>query len=204
MNKVNLAIGVILLSIVSLTRAADGFSAPLGLTWGDSREKLVNDYGASLYDKNETRLKIYVINKPPTPVPGFEEYYGVVDDKFGLVKVIAIENINDDAFGSKGLDEYKSLKSLLTKKYSKPDLSYEYIGRDLYREKNEFYQCLAYQGCGSYSTFFSPAGGGDIALELKGIKRGQGFVKISYESLLFKSVTDERDAENKDKKEKGL
>lgn len=184
--------------------ADEGFSAPLGLKWGQSQETLTKDYGATPAAKNDNRLKIFLVSNPPIKVSGFDEFYGVIDDKYGLVKVIVIENIDGDAYGSKGLEEYKKIKEVITKKYGKPISKYEYSGRELYKENDEFYQCLAYQGCGSYSSFFKPAGGGDVAVSLKGERRGKGYLSVDYESVLFSNVLNEQESDSKSQAEQGL
>lgn len=184
--------------------ADEGFSAPLGLKWGLSQETLINDYSATPAGKNDTRLKIFLISNPPIKVSGFDEFYGVIDDKYGLVKVVVIENIDGDAYGSKGLEEYKKIKEVIAKKYGKPSSQYEYTGRELYKDNDEFYQCLAYQGCGIYSSFFKPTGGGDVAVSLKGESRGKGYLSIDYESVLFSNVLNEQENDSKSQAEQGL
>ena len=204
MKKIKLLASVVLLGFSAIAIADEGIQAPLGLKWGESKENLTKNYNASPADKNDSRLRLYSLGNPPVKVPGFDEFYGVVDEKYGLVKVIVVENISGDAYGSQGVEDYKKLKNILSKKYGKPSDQYEYIGRDIYKESDEFYQCLAYQGCGAYSSFYKPAGGGVIGLELKGQRRGEGFLTINYESTLFDKVIKERDSESQTKAEQGL
>jgi hypothetical protein len=204
MKKLKFALIAVLLGASTNALSQEGFTAPLGLSWGDSKEKLVKEYGAQPAAKNDTRLKLFLLSSPPVKVPGFDEFYGVIDDKLGLVKVVVIENIKDDAYGAKGIEDYKKLKDILSKKYGKADSQYEFIGRELYKDRDEFYQCLAYQGCGAYSAFYKPTGGGDIALEIKGQRRGIGYISINYESTLFDKVLDENKNDAKNQAEQGL
>lgn len=204
MRRSSLITALMIIGFSASALAEDGFQAPLGLKWGESKETLTKDYGAAPAGKNDTRMKLFSISNPPIKVSGFDEFYGVIDDKHGLVKVIVVENIRGDAYGSTGLEDYNKIKGLLTNKYGKPDSKYEYIGKELYKDNDEFYQCLAYQGCGAYSAFFKPAGGGDIALEIKGQRRGEGFITVSYESVLFGDVVNERENDTKKQAEQGL
>lgn len=85
-------------------------------------------------------------------------------------------------------------------------VSYEYIGRKLYTESDEFYQCLRYQGCRSYVSFYSPIKGSDvgISVSLQGIKRGNGNLNIVYESMGFVKYRDEQKQAEKLDMQKGL
>jgi len=209
MKKIKIVLlSVLLVSSIGVKSAEvmveGGIQAPLGLKWGESKDELVKKYSASPADKNNSRLSLYALNNPPIKVPGFESYYGVVDEKYGLVKVIVVESITDDAYGSKGIEDYKKLSAILSKKYGNPSDKFEYSGKELYKESDEFYQCLAYQGCGAYSSYYKPSGGAMISLELKGKSRGQGYLTINYESTLFNKVLTERDSDTKEKAEQGL
>lgn len=204
MRKLKFTAIAFLIGFSSVALSQEGPTAPLGMNWGDSKEKIVKDYGASPAGKNDSRLKLFSISSPPVKVSGYDEYYGVIDDQQGLVKIIIVENIKDDAYGAKGLEDYKKVKELLSKKYGKPDSQYEYMGRELYKENDEFYQCLAYQGCGAYSSFFKQPDGGDISLEVKGQRRGIGYITISYESVLFGKVLKEQEDASKKQAEQGL
>lgn len=186
------------------TEIEGGIAAPLGLKWGESKESIIKNYNATPADKNDTRIKLYSLANPPIKVPGFDEIYGVVDDKYGLVKVVMIESIHKDAYGSQGIEEYKKYSAILTKKYGKPSDKFEYTGKELYKESDEFYQCLNYQGCGAYFSFYKTPGKAVIGLELKGKRRGEGYLSINYESSLFDKVIQERDGDSNDKAEQGL
>jgi len=89
--------------------------------------------------------------------------------------------ITDDPLGSKGKAEYENIKVTLSKKYGTPSSEYEKIGRKLFNGPDEFYQCLAYSGCGSWISFFDTDYGPAITLEIKGLKRGTGYLQLGYE-----------------------
>ncbi|ORQ01223.1 hypothetical protein B7971_18490, partial [Vibrio cholerae] len=113
------------------------------------------------------------------------ENYVAVTYKGRLVKVAAMStDFTDDIYGLKGKSNYEQVKSLLTKKYGSPSTHYERVGGDLYDDADEFYQCLDYSGCGAYLSIFDYAGG-VISVQLKGKRRGEGFLTIGYESPQF-------------------
>ena len=64
------------------------------------------------------------------------------------------EDITNDAFGSKGKEMYDDIKSKLKNKYGEPTENFEFVGLRLYDESDEFYQCLSYDGCGMWTSFF--------------------------------------------------
>ncbi|CAK6492572.1 hypothetical protein PANNVG_01634 [Pantoea sp. Nvir] len=206
MKKIRVLAALALIGITSAAIADEGYQAPLGLKWGESKENFIKKYNASPADKLQTRMRLYVIGNPPVKVPGFQDYYALLDQKYGLVKILIAENISEDVYGYKGTQDYKKLQDILSKKYGSPSVHDEYSGKTVYTENDEFYQCLAYQGCGTYSTIYNLAGGGMIGLQIhgKGRERGQGYITISYESTLFDQVTREQDSESKNKAEQGL
>ncbi len=67
---------------------------------------------------------------------------------------------------------------MLTKKYGKPSSHLEISGQELYKDYDEFYQCLGYSGCGAYFSVYNFSGG-TIGLELIGQSRGEGFLKLT-------------------------
>lgn len=206
MKKIRVLAAVALIGITSVAIADEGYQAPLGLKWGESKESFIKNYNASPADKLQSRMRLYAIGKLPVNVPGFDEFYALLDQKYGLVKIVIAENISEDAYGNKGTDDYKKLQDILTKKYGKPSVHYEYSGKTVYTEDDEFYQCLAYQGCGTYSSIYKPTDGGTIGLEVHGRsrERGQGYITITYESTLFDQVIREEDSDSKNKVEQGL
>ncbi|MDO3922639.1 hypothetical protein [Salmonella enterica] len=188
--------------LFSVNSQASGLPAPLGLEWGLSESQVINKYDG-VPSGSEGRLRFYEIHKPPQPLPGFESTVGVVDSVYGLVKVETYKTISDDAFGDSGKKDYFRFKSILQNKYGNAD-SIEVIGNHIYTKSDEFYQCLSYSGCGAFISTFSPRGGGMAGLSLggKGVGnrgRGNGWIRLSYESPNFANAKDESAKEN-DKK----
>ncbi|ECK2143371.1 hypothetical protein FQW43_27400 [Salmonella enterica subsp. enterica serovar Enteritidis] len=185
-----------------VTEATD-IPAPLGLRWGVNASELIKENEASqVYESG--RIKFYVLKNTPIKIPGFDTE-AIVDDKYGLVKIILSKDISDDINGIEGLGIYKEYKKALKEKYGKP-VSYEYIGRTLYTESDEFYQCLHYKGCGAYFSTFSPVKDSDaaISIDLQGTRRGEGTLKIVYESMGFIKYLDEKKQAEKLDMQKGL
>ena len=105
-----------------------------------------------------------------------------VDPELGLGRIIWFsDDIINDASGAAGKERYFKYKALLSEKYGEPATSGEIIGRELWTEADEFYQCLAYDGCGMYFAVWSSDDGLDVALQLKGLRRGKGYIEVTYE-----------------------
>lgn len=179
----------LLLFVVFDVCAGGYIKAPAGLQWGDSGQVLIEKYEAKKSEVNSP-LELYEIGKPPIPLEGINEVYGTVDKKYGLVRVILIKTFNNDVYGIEGVDSYNKFKKILSDKYGKPE-SYEYSGRSVYKRKSEFYECLAYEGCGAYSSFFSHDTSDGLYMMLVGYQRGEGELRIIYESKDFKKAQDE-------------
>ncbi|MCX8650784.1 hypothetical protein J3U21_10965 [Gilliamella sp. B2776] len=173
--------------------------APIGLTWGESDADVVSKYKAKkVYVSDD--IIFYELTEPPMTLPNFDSYMVLVHKDLGLMKVVLREKIKDDPYGTKGKEEYFKYKKVLTKKYGKPE-SIEKIGLKLYKEIDEFYQCLKYTGCGSYSSYFAQF---QIGLEIEGSSRGQGELQIIYESDLHSKYREIETKQNQMKIEKGL
>lgn len=168
--------------LMALPVHSEEFPAPFGLTWNMS-EKELRSHGFS--DASDTGgLKIMQSFSAPRAWSKAEKYYAVTYEG-KLVKAIAIsKSFTDDVYGIKGKELYNQMKSILTKKYGGPANSYEVVGNSLYDEPDEFYQCLDYTGCGSYLAIYEFQGG-TIGIQLEGERRGQGFLRVGYESPYF-------------------
>ena len=177
-----LFVGALLALSIFASQAADVFPEPFGLAWGMSESGLqklgfnqVSDSGG---------LKVFSSVSAPKAWSKAENYVAVTYQG-RLVKAAAVSmDFTDDIYGSEGKETYNQVKDLLTKKYGSPSKHYERVGGKLYDDSDEFYQCLDYSGCGAYLSIFDYAGG-VISVQLKGKRRGQGFLTIGYESPSF-------------------
>lgn len=175
--------------------------APLGLTWGMTGPELEAKAGAVLQptsiDKN---VSVYSLKSPPMTLPGFNEYFVLVHKDLGAMKIVMNEAIESDTFGIKGKEEYFKYKEALSNKFGKPINSFEHVGMKIYKNSDEFYQCLNYDGCGYYGSAFE----NHVYMRLSGIKRGKGNLSINYESELFTKYNLDKKNKNESKIKKGL
>jgi len=186
MDKMRFVLLFILFQCFSVS--ANDFSAPFGLNWGMSVKALnkigFKDAGSS------GGFRILSSVTAPKPWSKGDEYLAVIY-KNKLVKIVVFsEKITNDLYGSEGKGLYNKVKSLLAKKYGGPADSTELMGLDIYKDTDEFYQCLKYNGCGYYRSSYK-YGDGFVAIQLKGVSRGTGTLKILYESSGFLVAKDE-------------
>jgi len=169
------------LAISSIAFAADGDDAMLGFKWGMSVQD-VKAAGSRLEKKDTNRsLEIYEVSSVPKPLSDFEIYMLIFADG-KLVKISAVGNdISGDPTGIKGKEQFKVLENTMKEKYGDPKHSYKRIGSKLYKEYDEFYQCLAYDGCGTWASIFETKDK-SVVLEMNGVRRGTGYLRIVAES----------------------
>ena len=162
--------------------AQESFPAPFGLSWGMSEESL-QAIGFKKVDEGGGLTLMTSVTVPKAWSNG--ETYFVATYESRLVKATAqSRNFTDDIYGTEGKRVYKELKSLLSNKYGAPPREAEWVGLELYDDADEFYQCLDYSGCGAWFSLFEFQNGA-IAVEIKGIRRGVGYVSIGYEGPSF-------------------
>jgi hypothetical protein len=167
--------------------------APFGLKWGITKEAL-GDAGIIFSEcSDEGWVEQCRTESVPKNISMGDFYLLLFTKKYGLQKAVMLgKDISGDPNGSSGKDKYAKLKQALKNKYEK-SVSYEWVGRELWGESDEFYQCLDYEGCGSWTTYWTENHEGSIALELKGVNRGEGYIRLSYEGKLWSSAIDEKD-----------
>ena len=108
------------------------------------------------------------------------------------------KNITGDVYGTNGKAQYENIKSSLVKKYPNMDgfqiKSFEWGGAKLYQESDEFYECLGYEGCGSYVSYIYSSSDsidrGVVSIEIKGYRRGVGAINLTYESEFWSEALD--------------
>lgn len=195
MKSILAAVLKIVLLAVGMSQAALAQSndAPFGLSWGQSAEEL-RARGVNLSQtKRESDFTFFSATKVPIGISIAEKYSIIIHDRHGLQKVaMHSENFNNDPSGSDGRKAYADYKEALAGKYGPPDSRYsrEVVGVKLYKERDEFYECLKYTGCGMWSSLWSLANGGTIGLELKGISRGTGWLNLTYEGPRWSDAVD--------------
>jgi len=180
MKIMTLIISVVILSVSSMSWA--GGDAVFGLNWGMSPEE-VKSSGTILVLKNKSgNLYIYRAESLPKNIKDARYYTLVFNNNKDLVKIIMVgENITNDFSGDKGKIRFEKISTALAGKY-KVIKSITEVGIRTYNEDDEFYQCLAYKGCGLWITMFS-GGNKNIILQLNGLEKGKGFIDIRAEAV---------------------
>lgn len=169
------------IAISSQVLAADGDEAMFGLRWGMSPSDVKSLNTILTKTKTERNLEIYSVTSLPKNVSDIEKYSLIFADE-KLVKISAIgKDILGDPRGTLGKERFDSIAKALTEKYGKADTNDRLIGNKLYKEYDEFYQCLGYSGCGMWMSIFETTDK-TIGLELKGIRRGTGYIYITTEA----------------------
>lgn len=155
--------------------------AMFGLEWGSSPSEIIAS-GVVLESKGHSgNLYTYTCTSLPKDLSITESYRLLFDGDTSLVKIImASDNFEDDPYGSRGQKKFSDIVGLLSQKYTVAH-TYCYSGKKLYDGSDEFYQCLKYTGCGMWAVLLSGANK-DIVVELCGINRGTGYLKIVVES----------------------
>lgn len=179
--------------------------AAFGYYFGLTREQIE---GAGI--EIETKDQDNAITSATTisaPIPWADaETYALVFHEGKLLKITAFgKDITNDSTGSDGKAKFKELRESLTEKYGKPSKSLHSVGNRLWDKPDEFYQCLAYDGCGAWLDLWS-SNDRTIGVSLKGGgRRGEGFITISYEAQPeWDTAVDAINANKKLKTKKGL
>jgi hypothetical protein len=104
------------------------------------------------------------------------------------------KTITDDVYGIQGKDQYQQLRKLIVARYNaQPTKEVTASGDKVYRDSDEFYECLAYSGCGLYLAIWEipPM---SVSLELQGVRRGIGFVIMKVEGPNYNAAKDLQDS----------
>ena len=158
-----------------------GNEAMFGLNFGQT-PKEIRALGSTLtFKDNNKNFSSYTCNSLPKNSSSAESYTLIFSDD-SLVKVIMIGNtISNDIYGSDGKEAFINTFELLKKKYIVHLFRTE-LGLELYDESDEFYQCLAYDGCGLYAAILKNDSK-NITLQLKGLERGKGYLILTAEAV---------------------
>jgi len=173
--------------LVSGRLAADD-SAPFGLTWGMTAEDLKSLGVALAPQEHVNNMVVYKAETLPKNISDAEFYLVLFDESTGLQKVMmSSKDITNDLYGSAGKERFKVLKETFSSKYGAPINSFEFVGRELFQDDDEFYECLKYEGCGIWLADWKSAGSSYL-LELKGSRRGTGYIRITVEGPGWSAV----------------
>ena len=174
----------VIITACLLTLTSKALAGAFGAEWGWSYQQLIKA-GAVCQAEAMSNFDGYRCSKMPRNFSNADFWFAIFDKKNGLQKITMVgTDITDDPYGTEGKKRYNGLKSAITKKYGPPSDKYvlETTGLTLWDDADEFYQCLAYSGCGYYSSLWDLEGnGGTISVEIKGASRGQGWITLVYE-----------------------
>lgn len=181
--RIGLAQSALAVLSLGFGAAAQADTAPFGFEWGQPLEAVEAVTGTKAREELLwNRVHAIHTETAPSLPPGTDFISLSVDPVLGLGRIIWFsDDIVNDAFGTAGKERYVKYKTLLSEKYGQPISSGEIIGRDIWLEADEFYQCLAHTGCGMYFAVWSTEGGPDVSLQLKSLRRGQGYIEVTYE-----------------------
>lgn len=160
----------------------------LGLEWGQSQQTLIkNNFNLKRCETDGKITSCEVIHSVKGVAYG-AQYILYFDETAGLQKLeVPIRYLSNDNTGEEGKSVYNELKNYLIGQYDQPHIL-EYIGRKLYGEYDEFYQCLHYKGCGSWVSFWEHKNGEHTYLGLIGVAKGTGYLVLLNESKQWQEI----------------
>jgi len=180
-------LGQIVIIVIAFVFAFPTFAdekkeAMFGLNWGMT-PKEITSLGITLIKVNEEKNFQYYITKSLPKNLSDIENYGLTFSDGKLVKLAAIcKEITNDPTGSSGKKRFDVLNKSLQDKYGTPTHKYQGSGGTLFKEYDEFYECLNYAGCGVWACVYNTPTK-TISLELKGQSRGTGFIALVVEAV---------------------
>jgi len=166
--------------------------APFGLTWGMTiselrKQKIKITEETPLY---HSLLVAVGIKEAPITPDDTEKFLLAFGKERGLQQVIWYgKPINNDALGTEGKEKFRSLRTLLSKKYGEPTKSTEKNGLLLWGCPERFYELLKSEGEGfwynlRYETVWRAEWqlpeGIELILKLEGLEPKSGRVVVRY------------------------
>jgi len=163
--------------------AAQQFAPPFGLRWG-MRIADLGGLGIKIDSTSKTgNLTVVNVKEMPQAFPDTGVINMLFDRQHGLVKVRWLStDISDDPTGTRGRAKYGELKKIVMQSRGAPSDETMVVGARLFDQEDEFYQCLAYEGCGVWSSLWDQKPSGGVLLSIEGTGAGSGYVQIDYES----------------------
>lgn len=185
-------LGIGLVLAPSLAARAESTAAPFGLEWGMEVGGL-GERNIPIQSTTHTGglTVVNVREIPDTP----EDTYLVnllFDRTLGLVKVRWMSrDITGDDAGALGQRRYAEVRDYVARSYGEPTDEARVVGARLFDQEDEFYQCLAYEGCGVWSAIWEGQPSGGVLLSIEGLGPGSGFVRLDYESEAWQAAVAE-------------
>ncbi|MCS3904061.1 hypothetical protein J2T55_002094 [Methylohalomonas lacus] len=156
-------------------------SVAFGLGWGMTSEALATD-GVELQDPvaQHDSVRVYRLWSLPGDLGDGESYRLWLTPDNGLqgIKVTG-QVVANDRTGEKIRQRYDELKAILAERFGSADKTAEYSGREKYTEYYEFNKCLAHDGCGRWSSYFSDHET-RVLLRLRAVDRDSSHYELIY------------------------
>lgn len=171
---------------------------PFGLKWGmDQRELSELDIKILKRERSED-LTVVEAEEVPDAFADTKMVSMLFDRELGLVKVRWTSlDIEADPDGSLGRSKYAEMKGEIASKIGQPTDETLVVGARLFDQQDEFYQCLAYEGCGVWSALWENQPSGGVLLSVEGVAPGRGYVQIDYESANWQVAANRAEEEEK-------
>ena len=172
--------------------SAESMAGAFGAEWGWSYQRL-KDAGAECQPVAMNDFDAYKCSKMPKNLSKVDFFNVIFDEVNGLQKIRMVgQDITGDPYGTAGKQRYMDYKNAITKKYgpASDDLTIEMVGLSLYKDSDEFYECLRYSGCGYYTSLWKLDPAGTVNVTIKGASRGKGWVELQYEGPEWASSLD--------------
>lgn len=162
---------------------------PFGLKWGMQQGEL-SELGIKVKERSRSgELTVVSSEEIPDAFADTKLVNMLFDRELGLVKVRWISyDIETDPDGSLGRSKYGEMKAIIASELGDPTDETLVVGARLFDQQDEFYQCLAYEGCGVWSALWEHAPSGGVLLSVEGTGPGTGFVQMDYESINWQQV----------------
>jgi len=161
--------------------------APFGLVWGESIDKAKERIGELTQTDKTENLIIIRTKEVPKNLSNTEVVALTFHEKHGLIKIMWVgENIIDTARARESREKYEYIKALIVKKYGE----YTRQMKD-YQEGDEYYEFLAGKYTPPLGIWFDTWEGrefGTIRLTYRETSLDSGYIKLLYDSPIWKKI----------------
>ncbi len=125
----------------------------------------------------------------------FEDYYIILDNEYGLVKIVAISNVETNRYGTSLINKFNNLYDALSKKYGQGEKFDFLIPSSIWDEDGDYMMSLV-QGDRILMAAWEVDAELIIVLQVTAESTSSGIVSLAYEYANF-----EKSIENKQKTE---